>query len=238
MKRKTSSPWRRFMREYLQYLVPLILLGIAFLVASGCSGHSGPSANQATETSASDPLSQWAIHVDVGEAGSQVRVDLSPARTAGHAQTSSDGVNEQALQQDAITGPGLRTAGVVVVDDAGASFDQYDEANPTVVKDAWLLLWGAASQCRLGARETSGTPPQLANAHTVIPPWSTVEDSAPWYIFNTKAQTCDQLLAMNEALLCVASALRDVSDAVAPLYWDGPALQDPPVDGFPKGPLI
>lgn len=66
----------------------------------------------------------------------------------------------------------------------------------------WALLWGATSKCQI--------------ANVTIPPWST---EPSWYVFGAAPTTCSDLLVKESQLLCVADALAEISDAVAPITW-------------------
>ncbi|MBI3204447.1 MAG: hypothetical protein HYZ29_23120 [Myxococcales bacterium] len=244
---KSKLEWTQSWRWFAAVLVA------AALPLSSCSdGADSPRAKQPAEPAASE----WSIKIFVGEGASAKRVDLRPVRELGFgdqplaqapagkapgspAELMASGPPKLTAAGGAAgtknPGPGSKPQAVIGSDDGGAVVEQ--ELSGI---SGWALVYGAAAECGFPASRSvvadPGANPHL-NGPPVVPPW----DLGSWSIFpggsSTPAppQSCDQQIAYNDALLCVANELSAVADAVSTIRWTRVAAM-PPLDGLPTGP--
>jgi hypothetical protein len=162
----------------------------------------------------------YRIHVYVGERGNKRRVDFGAVddfRAPGNGHSASAGVKSGPPLQ-----PGLSAQGQFDTPDGTVQFD------PTDVNHAqgWALLAGAAAEC--GVNEAAQTVENyLIRGAPLIPPWlyDDVVGLRHWFVFQRydtgTVDSCDRILAEQEALLCMAQNLLEVADAVGNLHWEG-----------------
>ena len=185
-----------------------------------------------------EALSEWSIRIFAGPADNRQMLKLAPprhyvAKKAGGAGAGSDG--KRAMSG----GGGVRPMAYVGAGDGRYEYGMYDEsAEPLPDEpDAFLMLWAAGTEC--GMTGDGEGNPFVAYQVPVVPPWHGNSRSAlPWYIFQKVPETCSEVLAFQETLLCIAQKLSNTADLLYPEQWDGPAKAiSRPLD-FPGGPYV
>ena len=181
------------------------LIPLPIVVAAGLLS-SACSSGSTPHTSVSPTLqsSGRAIHVYSLATAAAERVDFSPVEERIAAPTA------------VIEGP-----------DGAATTTSDNSTTPS----AWALVWGAAGECGLVGESLRAPPNTLASMAATVPPWSTQNS---WYIFPRPPANCDEVLAYEEALVCVADHLSNVADTVSTITWSGSRYEQPPLGAPPE----
>ena len=210
----------------------LALRVAAFLVLSivvlGCSDHGTPQPTSGhDETDVHGNLdTTHAIHIYVGP--NRSRIDLPPV-----AELSTAGNPGAVMSPKSMTGETWPMM-------SPKAWDWSDQDPDNLVgavdwkTSAWLLLYGAAREC--------GMPKIAELLHhngPNLPPWKRYLGvngfTQAWFIFpsaddptaTTSIKTCSDVIEKQQLLLCMASKLGAVADAIEPIRWDLGATGEP-----------
>ncbi|MCL2825068.1 MAG: hypothetical protein FWD57_13850, partial [Polyangiaceae bacterium] len=223
------------------FLLVIASAALGLCILPGCYDGELASKREPTPPTSADELSSWGIRILVGPPDDLQILELPPPRhyvsdpSGGAALDSGSG---SAGDETRNANGGYQTMAGVIGADGGHDFDQYDESIGYRSLDGYLMLWAAATECKMDVREASAFGAQ----QIIIPPWlvDPNQQRQAWYIFGEKPSSCSRITAYQEILLCIAQKLSDAADLVAPEQWDGPTMVPlghmPP--NFPEGPYI
>ncbi|MFO0570862.1 MAG: hypothetical protein U0263_34815 [Polyangiaceae bacterium] len=185
-----------------------LALSILTSTAFSCSGD-GDGVSAKKPEKPSSEYEEYAIHVVAKTASGEVLVDFPPALTISAGQPAT-GSSEASVR---LTGPGSKPS--IKVESDGGTVISDTEAGSTD-----LLLMRAVAQCRLDDNDF---------ALALTPPWMPLNGgNDSWFVFKQKLNestgattfsTCEELLAVEEVLLCAADRLNEIANAVAPITW-------------------
>ncbi len=190
-----------------------LALSILTSVAFSCSGDGGGGRGKKPEAPASE-YKDYAIHVVAKTKKGELLIEFPPMASLSAPGKPSTPKSSAASVGD-IGGPGSKPM-VNVESDGGAVSVDVNQG------PAFLLLMRAVAQCREG----------LGNDFTLhlTPPWMPLTTGLDgWFVFKNKLdentgaaafETCEEILASEEALLCAADKLKEIADAVAPITWE------------------
>ncbi len=177
-----------------------LMLGVLCGLATGCGSDDAERKAGKKETPET-PFRNYALTVFAGTGAQRAKVQLPPA----HSLNLSTPLGAQSQ--------GLTKTKIVVEGSAGGVQDPINV--PGISEPGWLLLMRAVAEC---------------GANDVTEPW--FPDLA-WFVFKDKAQadgsanfdSCNDVLAHEEVLICAADKLKGIADAVHEVTWPG---FDPP----------
>lgn len=202
-----------------------LLTAVGILAVTASNGCSCTRAGEPDPEPTGWHESEWSIVVDVGEGTALVRTRLAPAVEV------SAPLEAEAVGADVPFGT-FSTKGTIDTPSGGVTTPSDLNAAPPVGATAWALVYGAAAECGM---VKAGGPPAGSSPITsqlaAVPPWL----NRSFYIFENEPNNCEEVLAYEETLLCVADKLSEVSEALAPIRWNQVAAA-PALPGMPKGP--
>lgn len=188
-----------------------LALSILTSVAFSCSGDGGGGRSDKPEEPAS-PYKEYAIHVVAKTKKGELLLEFPPMAALSAPGTSAASKSSAASSGDT-AGPGSK-AMVSVESDGGAVSVDITQG------PAFLLLMRAVAQCR--------GPSNDFTLH-LTPPWMPLDTGLDsWFVFKNKLDettgaatfdSCEEILASEQALLCAADKLKEIADAVAPITW-------------------
>lgn len=192
-----------------------IMVLLAALLAS-CSDSPRQDAEQPPAVAPPED-STYRIHVYIGEPGNRRRLDFGPVPEISGGDEQAENAS---VQSSLPTKPGMTVKGQFDTPDGSLGFDQ------TALGEAsgWYLVAGAAAECNVAANDSTN---YMLKNDPVLPPWSNNASGNPKFFIFTRdstvsADSCDILLAEEQAMLCIAHNLVEIADAVGPLHWNGP----------------
>ena len=224
MKSELSKPRRLHATSVLRTIAMLGLCAAAFSCEDGHSKRSN--ATPVPPTDLSDPNAEFALHMFVATSDGMRRVDVPPLRASDDASAvpwmdegppaTAEGLEDILPSGYTPPAPAPEPGGAPPKPKPAGPPRHPPTANPPRAagtdldrQEAWeTVLRYFAAECG------HGTNPLLGESGVAGAPWDNQPGGGPSTYLFPKATTCDQVLAYQEAALCIAERMTAVADAV------------------------
>lgn len=205
------------MRSTSKTILPFLVVG---LFAGACGDTSVPEKRSDISSFPKSGYHKNAIHALVERSGRLHEVQFPPVSEISERSQNFSPIGLP-MQTKASHQPGLQAKAIIKDGDKNESFN-INIDDPSKLS-GWTLVAFAAYACQFGSapRPIVGTTVPIENPGNPLQygcpellPWSN-----SFYIL-PDAHDCEQILAQEEGLLCIAQKLNEVAEAVSNVTWD------------------